>query len=155
MAKTRFNSATETVRLCKQLGWMAQNVERFNSFSKQRLDLFGCFDIVALDPLRYGTIYIQAACGSGDGLRHVRRMVEDSNLAPILEAVLNRGNHVEVWEWCVYLDKPRTRSSKTGKKFYYRDANRWEIILSGAGLLHRKLMSGNEYFNYLNGVVAV
>lgn len=35
---------------CKRRGYEAQVVERFNSFTKRRHDLFGCIDIVAVTP---------------------------------------------------------------------------------------------------------
>lgn len=35
---------------CKRRGYVAQVVERFNSFTKRRHDLFGCIDIVAVTP---------------------------------------------------------------------------------------------------------
>ena len=35
---------------CKKRGYEAQVVERFNTYTKRRHDLFGCIDIVAVQP---------------------------------------------------------------------------------------------------------
>jgi hypothetical protein len=168
MAKTRFNSATETVKHCRKLGWLAQNVERFNSFSKRRLDLFGCFDVVAVSPEFYGTVYIQCACGSGDGQRHIRNMMNDPGLYAVLEAVLARGNRIEVWEWNLYLDKTRTpQKNQNGRgrrggggtvavkktKFYFRDAKRWSLEPAKFGVVDVPLPTANELYNLSLGIV--
>lgn len=61
-----------TLAVCRKRGWEAQAVERFNSYTKQRIDLFGVIDIVAITPA--GILGIQA-CVGGD---HAKRMKKRS-----------------------------------------------------------------------------
>lgn len=43
-----------TLAECKRRGWVAQVVERFNTYTNRRHDLFGCIDVVAIVPPRPG-----------------------------------------------------------------------------------------------------
>lgn len=50
---------------CRKRGWRVQVVEHWNPFAKVRQDLFGCLDLLALDPERGEVVGIQA-CALGD-----------------------------------------------------------------------------------------
>jgi len=85
---------TPTARTLKQLrseGWQCQVVERFCHFSKRRIDLFGCIDIVAIKPSE-GTLGVQATSGANTSARvsKARELVR-----PWLEA----GNAFQVHGW--------------------------------------------------------
>lgn len=47
---------------CKARGYVAQVVERWNWHAKKRVDLFGCFDIVAITPSRDSVIHQHSPC---------------------------------------------------------------------------------------------
>lgn len=40
----------KTLKLLRELGYHSQVVEKWNSFAKIRIDLFGCIDIIAVKP---------------------------------------------------------------------------------------------------------
>lgn len=85
---------TPTARTLKALrddGWTAGVVERFNSHTLTRHDLFGCIDIVAV---RDGnTLGVQATSGSNAAAR-VKKMRDTEAVA-----WLRAGNALEVWGW--------------------------------------------------------
>lgn len=56
-----------TLKLCRDVGWTCQVVERWNSFAKVRVDLFGFIDVVAMNGA--SIIGIQATSGSNVAAR--------------------------------------------------------------------------------------
>lgn len=77
---------------CRKRGWTAQVVERFNSFSKKRIDLFGCIDIVVITPS--GILGVQACAGSS----HADRRAKVLNEERVAEWVA-AGGRFEIWSW--------------------------------------------------------
>jgi hypothetical protein len=77
---------------CKKRQWPAQVVERFNTWSKKRIDLFGVIDIVAITPS--GILGIQATSGSNHSARVAKALEE-----PRLRAWLAAGGKFAVWSW--------------------------------------------------------
>lgn len=49
---------------CKAQGWTVQVVEKWNPWSRTRLDLFGCIDLVVLDGVGGGPLGVQVTSGS-------------------------------------------------------------------------------------------
>lgn len=89
-----------TLAECRKRGWIAQVVERYNSYTKQRIDLFGCIDIVVITP--EGILGIQAAAGSrqdgrggGDHATHRTKILAE----PRIGAWLRAGQRFELWSW--------------------------------------------------------
>ena len=78
---------------CRKKGWFAGIVERYIAQCRQRFDLFGCIDLVALDELP-GCLGIQATSGSNHSSR-IKKALEE----PRLLAWLRAGNRYEVWSW--------------------------------------------------------
>ena len=72
-----------------------QIVEHFNHFSKQRNDLFGFADVLAVHPKK-GHLYIQVTSGTNVNAR-LKKMREESK--HVIEALLETGAHVEVHGW--------------------------------------------------------
>lgn len=82
-----------TLALCKDLGYEAQVVERWNQYARVRIDLFGCIDIVATHP-GVGVLGIQACAGASHAARRTKAMAE-----PRLVKWLEAGGRFEVWSW--------------------------------------------------------
>jgi hypothetical protein len=99
-----------TLAECKKRGWIAQVVERFNSFTKRRHDLFGCIDIVAITPT--GIMGIQATSGTNHSSRIAKAEQE-----PQIAAWLGAGAQFEVWSWA--------KRGERGKR------KRWTLRASG------------------------
>lgn len=93
-----------TLLECKKRGWTAQVVERFNSYTKRRIDLFGVIDLVAIVPprteiagehefLHQGAILgIQATSGSNHAARRTKILAE-----PRARQWIEAGGRLEVW----------------------------------------------------------
>lgn len=83
-----------TLAECRKRGWTAQVVERFNSYTKRRIDLFGVIDLVVITP--GGILGIQTTSGSGGN--HSARMLK-ARTEPRLRLWLEAGGKFEVWSW--------------------------------------------------------
>jgi hypothetical protein len=81
-----------TLAECRKRGWSAQVVERFNSFTKRRIDLFGCIDIVVITP--DGILGVQACAGGDHSTRRNKILLE-----PRIKQWLDAGGLFEVWSW--------------------------------------------------------
>jgi hypothetical protein len=84
-----------TLAECKKRGWTAQVVERFNTFTKRRIDLFGVIDIIAITP--EGIMAIQATSGQTGG-NHSTRMAK-IKAEPRAKQWIDAGGKFEVWSW--------------------------------------------------------
>ena len=83
-----------TLDYLRKKGYTAGVVERYNSFTKQRHDLFGCIDIVAIHPDRTGCLGVQATSGS-NGSSRVAKIVS----SPAAKLWLASGNALWVVVW--------------------------------------------------------
>lgn len=84
-----------SLKRLRELGYVAQVVERWCPFSRRRIDLWGIVDIMAVHP-GAGVLAVQAT--SGNGGNHAARRdkaMENENLPTILEA----GVQFELWSW--------------------------------------------------------
>lgn len=99
---------SRTLAELKRRGWTAQVVERFNTFSKKRVDLFGVIDIVAIVPGR-GILGIQATSGTNHTSRADKVLDE-----PRAHAWVAAGGLLQVWSW--------SKKREPGKK-----RERWEV----------------------------
>jgi hypothetical protein len=82
-----------TLDAAREMGMTVQVVERFCHFSKRRIDLLGCIDLVAVKP-GIGIIGIQACAGSSHAARRTKALAE-----PRLREWLESGGRFEVWSW--------------------------------------------------------
>ncbi len=78
---------------CRKRGWLAEVVEKWIPQTKQRKDLFGFVDIVALDP-DGRTIGIQATSGANHAARVTK--IQES---PKISHVLRANWAIEVWSY--------------------------------------------------------
>jgi hypothetical protein len=88
-------ATTPTARTLDALrrdGWLAQVVEVYLPFCRQRRDLFGVGDVLAVRP---GEVLL-VQCTTGDNLaaRRTKALAE-----PRLRAVLEAGVRFELWGW--------------------------------------------------------
>jgi hypothetical protein len=78
----------------RKLGYTVGVVEKFNSFTKQRIDLFGCIDLVAIHPGRRGVLGVQATIS-----KHVPNRRAKVLASPIIKIWLEAGNRIWVVGW--------------------------------------------------------
>lgn len=83
-----------TLKWLREEGYLAQVVERYNSFSRKRVDLWGCIDILAIRKLTNGVFGIQATSTS-----NVSARLTKSKGCPELRVWLEAGNRFEVVGW--------------------------------------------------------
>jgi hypothetical protein len=76
----------------KEEGYTAQVVERWNSFARVRVDLFGFIDIIGLKDGE--TLAVQATSYTNISAR-VKKITEHENLAAVRKA----GWRLEIWGW--------------------------------------------------------
>ena len=83
---------TRSLKHLRELGYTAEVVERFNSFTKRRHDLFGFIDILAI---KEGEVLgVQTTSGSSVSSR-IKKITEHEHLA----AVRKSGMRIEVHGW--------------------------------------------------------
>ncbi len=86
---------TPTQRSLKKLrdeGWHCAIVEKWNSFTKTRHDLFGCIDILAVRGEH--TLGVQTTSASNVGAR-VRKFAESEDVPKLRDA----GWILKIWGW--------------------------------------------------------
>lgn len=81
---------------CRKLGYRAAVTEKWIPHTKQRKDLFGFIDILAIDQASGATYAIQA-CSRTDSAK--RRDKIEVECGAALADVLRAGWIVEVWSW--------------------------------------------------------
>jgi hypothetical protein len=84
-----------TLERLRKLGFTACVVEKFNSFTKRRIDAFGFGDILAARE-GVGVLMIQAT--SGDGGNHANRRAKIAQEPRAVQWLL-AGGRIEVWSW--------------------------------------------------------
>lgn len=82
-----------TLAHARDLGFLAQVVERFNPHARVRVDLFGVIDIVAVHD-GCGVLGIQACAGGSHAARRTKAMETDG-----LKRWLSAGGRFELWSW--------------------------------------------------------
>ncbi len=88
------NSPTQrTLALLRKENYVCQVVERYCAFSKKRVDLFNCIDIVACK-VGEGIVGIQTTSASNHSAR-----VKKAIALPSLLAWLASGGRFSVWSW--------------------------------------------------------
>ena len=86
-----------TLNRLRELGCFCDVVERWNG--GVRRDLFGCIDIVAIDPIAKRLIGIQSTTNSNKSARIAKITAA---CAQEMRAWLATGARVEVWSWSRY-----------------------------------------------------
>jgi hypothetical protein len=85
-----------TLAYLRQAGWpFVQVVEHYNVWSKQRNDLFGFADVLAVHPKK-GHLYVQVTSGTNVNAR-LNKMRDESK--EVIEALIETGARVEVHGW--------------------------------------------------------
>jgi len=108
----------------KRRGWTAQVVERWNQYARVRVDLFGCIDIVAIDPasdrtVPVGPIFVRNQGAAIVGIQvtasaahHAHRRAKIL-AEPRMRQWVEAGGRLELWSW--------SKKGKRGKR------KRWEL----------------------------
>lgn len=97
--------SSRTLKLLKNEGKIAESVERWNAFTKQRKDLFSFIDIVALDVVNKITWGIQCTSTTNINAR-INKICNECKERAI--AWLKVGNKIEVIGW--------SKKGKAGKR---------------------------------------
>lgn len=90
-----------SLKALRDMGYVAEVVERFNSFTKRRTDLIGCVDILAIG---HGSFVGVQACAGASHAARMDKMRAEPRAAVWLEA----GGILEVWSW--------SKRGKAGKR---------------------------------------
>lgn len=93
---------SRSLKLLREQGFTAQVVEKFNPWSKTRIDLFGGIDIIAIHPEHTSCLGVQATSRS-----NITARVRKLDVEPKLKLWKECGNRLEVWGW--------GKSKKSGK----------------------------------------
>lgn len=97
-------AVSHNARVLKSLrddGYFAQVVERWDSFSRKKHDLFGIIDVLAIGNCE--TLAIQVTSRSNGASRRTKMQA-----APELQSMVDAGWRVQLW----LFDKPTTRWRK-------------------------------------------
>ena len=78
----------------RKQGYEAQVVEKFNMFSKKRIDLFGCIDIVAISKGITGVLGVQVTSRS-----NIQDRIKKCKDNPLSEIWTGGFNRLEVHGW--------------------------------------------------------
>jgi len=78
----------------RKKGYIAEVVERFNYFTKQRKDLFNVIDLIAVRGESSGVLGVQST-SRGDTQKRVRKCEAE----PMIRVWLKAGNKLEVHGW--------------------------------------------------------
>ena len=116
-----------TIAELKKRAATYQVVERWCSFSRRRIDLYGCIDVLALDG--GGILGIQAT--SGD---NVSKRLEKAMAEPRLVTWLACGGRFEVWGFRKLKEK-----TKTGKT-----VERWRMRRVAVRLVGHELQASED-----------
>lgn len=103
--KASMSPTARSLAECRKRGWVAGVVERYNSHTKQRNDLFGIIDIVAITPSKR-LVGIQAgsgnrASGGGDHAAHRTKILAEKRAPLWVEA----GADLQLWSWSYVVGK--------------------------------------------------
>lgn len=82
-----------TLKRARELGFEAQVVEKWVPQARRRVDLFGCIDVIAVQP-GVGIIGIQTTSGTNHSARMAKARAE-----PRLQTWLGAGGRFECWSW--------------------------------------------------------
>ena len=100
-----------TIAELKKRAATYQVVERWCSFSRRRIDLFGVIDVLALDD--HGILGIQT-CAGGDTSKRLDKALAE----PRLMRWLDYGGRFEIWSWRQL--KEKTKTGKTVERWRMR-----------------------------------
>ena len=78
----------------RKQGYITQVVEKFNTFSHKRIDLFNCIDVVAICNWKLGVLGVQVTTRG-----HLPERVRKCEKEPMMKAWLLAGNRLEVHGW--------------------------------------------------------
>lgn len=103
-------TATErTLKYLRDQGYTVGIVERYNSFTKQRHDLFGFIDLIAVQP---GTIVgVQSTVGSNHADRRKKILAE-----PRAQTWLSAGGKIMLISWSKCVERYETKKGVKKKR---------------------------------------
>lgn len=90
--KSSTSPTQRTLKLCRDTGWTAAVVEKWNMHAKVRQDLFGCIDVLAMNGV--GFVGIQSTSGSNVSAR-LKKIAENEHAAEWLKC----GGRILIHGW--------------------------------------------------------
>ncbi len=83
-----------SLKYLRDKGYEVEGVEKFNYFTKQRKDLFGCIDLLAICDWMNGVLGIQVTSRG-----NIQDRVKKCEAEPKMKIWLSAGNRLEVHGW--------------------------------------------------------
>lgn len=122
---------SRTLEMYRKFGATIQVVEKFNQFSKTRLDLFGCIDLVAMH--ENSIIGIQATSGSNHSARRVKSLA-----LPGLKLWLQCGGRFQIVSWTKKVTRNMDGTKSKVKRWYCRTEELFlkDIDFNSSGVIH-------------------
>jgi len=118
IAKPVASPTSRSLKYLRDNGYTCQTVEKFIVWTKRRLDLFGCIDIVAIKEGVTGVLGVQATTDTGGQMsKHYKKAIK----IPELKIWLLAGNRFILQCWAL--------KGKAGKRKTYQLREK-EILLS-------------------------
>ena len=111
--KKPMSPTARTLAECRERGWTAQVVERWNQHARVRVDLFGVIDLVVLVPAAavvngYASggaiLAIQACAGDSHAARRDKILAE-----PRARQWVEAGGRLELWSWSKRGDRGKAK----------------------------------------------
>lgn len=91
----RVSPTQRSLARLRELGYVAQVVERWNPHARVRQDLFGCIDILAIEPGSKTPILGVQACAAASVSERLKKAIAE----PRLMQWIRSGGSFEVWGW--------------------------------------------------------
>lgn len=123
------------LKVCKDQGWTAGIVEKWNPHARIRQDLFGCIDLIVADEGE-GILGVQVTSGANVAARLTKAKVE-----PRLVKWLSSGGRFEVWGFRKLAKRKADGKKSKVKEYVLRRVELcWNVPLGGkAGLVALEL----------------
>lgn len=121
------------LKLCKEQGWTAGIVEKWNPHAKIRQDLFGCIDLIVADEGE-GILGVQVTSGSNVPARMAKAKEE-----PRLLKWLASGGRFEVWGFRKLAKRKADGKKSKVKEFVLRRAEAWRTHIDAFPLAFREM----------------
>ena len=100
---------------CREQGWTAQVVERWNAYARIRVDLFGVIDLIVLDGAGGGPLGVQVTSGSNHAARRTKAFLE-----PRLLKWLDSPARFEIWSYSKVAFVKKDGKKGKGKRWTLR-----------------------------------
>lgn len=121
--------------VCREQGWTAGIVEKWNPHARIRQDLFGCIDLIVADE-REGILGVQVTSGANVSARLAKAKAE-----PRLVKWLSSGGRFEVWGFRKLAKRKADGKKSKVKEYVLRRIEIYQTWIDADPLGHRDVAS--------------